>query len=145
MHKQGEIGSPLCKVSPVEGYIYRGVTKTDLSYSVKYEWLRSLQSIPEGTQSYSTKFFVCVPLSFCTNCTRNDHSYPQWVIVPIKESYQFTSLVCFFSSIYSCFEKGCRKRCTRQSRKVLGIVGGFEFTVLQRNLKKWDERPWTYV
>ena len=26
-----------------------------------------------------------------------------------------------------------------------GIVGGFEFTVLQRNLKKWHKRPWTYV
>ena len=26
-----------------------------------------------------------------------------------------------------------------------GIVGGFEFTVLQRNLKKWQERPWTCV
>ena len=26
-----------------------------------------------------------------------------------------------------------------------GIVGGFEFTVLQRNLEEWHERPWTYV
>ena len=26
-----------------------------------------------------------------------------------------------------------------------GIVSGFEFTVLQRNLKEWHERPWTYV
>ena len=26
-----------------------------------------------------------------------------------------------------------------------GIVGGFKFTVLQRNLKKSQERPWTYV
>ena len=26
-----------------------------------------------------------------------------------------------------------------------GILGGFEFTVLQRNLKEWQERPWTYV
>ena len=26
-----------------------------------------------------------------------------------------------------------------------GIVGGFEFTVPQRNLEKWQERPWTYV
>ena len=26
-----------------------------------------------------------------------------------------------------------------------GIVGGFEFTVSQRNLKEWQERPWTYV
>ena len=26
-----------------------------------------------------------------------------------------------------------------------GIVGCFEFTVLQRNVKEWHERPWTYV
>ena len=26
-----------------------------------------------------------------------------------------------------------------------GIVGGFEFTVLQRNLKEWHERPLKYV
>ena len=26
-----------------------------------------------------------------------------------------------------------------------GIVGGLEFTVVQRNLKEWHERPWTYV
>ena len=26
-----------------------------------------------------------------------------------------------------------------------GIVVGFEFTVLQRNLKEWQERPRTYV
>ena len=26
-----------------------------------------------------------------------------------------------------------------------GIVGGFEYTILQRNLKEWHERPWTYV
>ena len=26
-----------------------------------------------------------------------------------------------------------------------GIVGGFEFTVFQRNLKEWQERQCTYV
>ena len=26
-----------------------------------------------------------------------------------------------------------------------GIVGGFEFTFLQRNLKEWHLRPWTCV
>ena len=26
-----------------------------------------------------------------------------------------------------------------------GIVGGFELTVLQRNLGEWHERPWAYV
>ena len=25
------------------------------------------------------------------------------------------------------------------------VVGGFEFTLLQRNLKEWHERPWAYV
>ena len=31
----------------------------------------------------------------------------------------------------------------RQSLK--GIVGGFEFTVVQRNLKEGYDRPWIYV
>ena len=26
-----------------------------------------------------------------------------------------------------------------------GIMGGFEFTVLQRNLTEWHKRPWTCV
>ena len=26
-----------------------------------------------------------------------------------------------------------------------GIVGGFEFIVLQRNLREWEERPWIHV
>ena len=44
--------------------------------------------------------------------------------------------------VYSYFEKGCRKKCTRQSQKVLWVV---EFTFLHRNLKEWHLRPWTYV
>ena len=35
---------------------------------------------------------------------------------------------------YSYFKKGCRKKCTRQTRKALWVV--FEFTVLQRNLEE---------
>ena len=45
--------------------------------------------------------------------------------------------------------------CTQLFREMLsdkvhattpkGIVGGFECTVFQRNLKEWQERPWTYV
>ena len=46
------------------------------------------------------------------------------------------------------------KLYTAISRKVVakvhatipkGNVGDFEFTVLQRNLKEWYERPWTFV
>ena len=44
---------------------------------------------------------------------------------------------------YSFFEKGCQRKCTQQSWKVLWV--GFEFTVFQRNLKQWYERSWMYV
>ena len=33
-----------------------------------------------------------------------------------------------------------RERLSKSS-----IVAGFEFTLLQRNLKEWHERPWRYV
>ena len=100
MHKQGEIGSPLCKVLPVEDYIYRGETKTD-RYSVRYEWLQSLQSIPEGTQSYSTKFFSMRSVVFLHEL------HAQWLqlstmrnIVPLKSPSNSLLLFVFFSSIY---------------------------------------------
>ena len=46
-------------------------------------------------------------------------------------------------TIYSYFEKGCRKKCTRQTRKVLWVVLSslFSVCVFQRNLKEWQERP----
>ena len=45
--------------------------------------------------------------------------------------------------IYSYFEKRLLEKVHVTILK--GIVGGFEFTVLQRNLKEWRERPRTYV
>ena len=50
-------------------------------------------------------------------------------------------MLCYLG--YSYFEKGCRKKVRATIPK--GIVGGFEFTVVQRNLKEWHERPWEYV
>ena len=55
----------------------------------------------------------------------------------------FVMLRYCWLQIYSYFDQGCRKKCTRQSQK--GIVGGFEGTVLQRNLKEWYRKPQTYV
>ena len=49
----------------------------------------------------------------------------------------------FFIFIQLYFEKCFRKKVHATIPK--GIVGVFEFTVLQRNLKEWHERPWTYV
>ena len=45
-------------------------------------------------------------------------------------------------SISSYFEKVSEKVHATIPK---GIVGGFDFTVFQRNLKEWHERPWTYV
>ena len=42
----------------------------------------------------------------------------------------------------SYFEEGCQEVHATIPK---GAVGGFEFTVLQINLKEWHERPWTYV
>ena len=42
---------------------------------------------------------------------------------------------------YSYFEKGCRKKCMRQSRKVLWVVLRSMFFI--EILKEWHERPWT--
>ena len=58
-----------------------------------------------------------------------------------------SSFLCFcFVCLFvfnSYFEKGCRKKCTRQSRKVLWVV--LSSLLFQKNLKEWQERPWTYV
>ena len=43
--------------------------------------------------------------------------------------------------LYSYFEKGCRKKCTRQSREVLWVVLRSLFFI--EILKEWYERPWT--
>ena len=38
-----------------------------------------------------------------------------------------------------------RERLSNRMHEITpkGIVGGFEFTVFQRNLIEWQERPWT--
>ena len=40
-----------------------------------------------------------------------------------------------------------RERLSEKVRATIpiGIVGGFEYTILQRNLKEWHDKPWTYV
>ena len=40
--------------------------------------------------------------------------------------------------LYSYFEKGCRKKCTRQSRKVFWVVLSLLF--FKEILREWHER-----
>ena len=61
---------------------------------------------------------------------------------------QFPVTIAFFTFQipdigYSYFEE--RLLETMQATITKGIVAGSEFTVLQRDLKEWHERPWTYV
>ena len=59
-------------------------------------------------------------------------------IAPLQDVIQAYNLNCMFyaddSQVHSYFEKSCRRKCTRQSRKALWVA--FGFTVLQRNLKE---------
>ena len=62
-----------------------------------------------------------------------------------------TSLFTFSSLAYDLTHKLrdriqlLRERLSERATIPKGIVGGFEFAVLHRNLKEWHERPWTYV
>ena len=59
-----------------------------------------------------------------------------------KKRKTFLSLPCFRPCIQLFWERSSEK-VPAIIRKVLWVA--FEFTVLQRNLKEWHERPWTYV
>ncbi|CAH3166543.1 unnamed protein product [Porites evermanni] len=75
-------------------------------------------------------------------CTRYQETLlvdPFWEVSPSKvSSFVFYSVqqLCFAGSY---FERGCRIKCMQQYQKVLW------FTILQRDLKEWHERPWTCV
>ena len=45
--------------------------------------------------------------------------------------------------VYSYFEKGCWKKCTRQSRKALWVILSLLF--FKEIWKNWYERPWKCV
>ena len=65
------------------------------------------------------RLFICTPLESC---------------LCIKQK-----VTC----IYSYFEKGCRKRCMRQSWKALWVVLSSLF--FKEIWKNWYERPWKCV
>ena len=48
--------------------------------------------------------------------------------------------------MFTCIQLFREKLSEKVHTTILkGIVGGFEFTVLQRNLREWHERPWIHV
>ena len=70
----------------------------------------SIQSVPVSFGLWDTalKFLSPGPRSDVT-----DHLDWELLIILVRNKPQFT---------YSYFEKGCRKKCTRQSRKALWVV-----------------------
>ena len=77
---------------------------------------------------------------FLNSCLMIDSriSMKLWVAIDVSE--QVINSKNQNNTIYSYFEKGCRKKCTRQS-----CVGDFKCTVFQRNLKESYGRPLIYV
>ena len=94
-----------------------------------YLWLAenvSCDFFKSQSWSEETKFLSVLIRKFNVSCK------------PIHEMSPWMS--SFGANIYSYFEKGCRKKCTRQS-----CVGDFKCTVFQRNLKESYGRPLIYV
>ena len=71
---------------------------------------------------------LSVPHSYSYN--RTDKGLPEPCL------YMFLNT----SELYSYFEKGCRKKCTRQSWKALWVVLSSPF--FREIWKNWHERPW---
>ena len=52
-------------------------------------------------------------------------------ICPLKKKRTYICVNSYFEKVHATIPEG--------------TVGGFEFTVILRNLKELHERPWTYV
>ena len=57
--------------------------------------------------------------------------------------FVFVLLVCLFVCFYQLFRERLSEKVHATIPK--SIVGGFEFPIVPKNLKEWQEMPWTYV
>ena len=127
------------------------------SFGLGSGFARLYSLLYEGTRNPAPRKFFCWSFS-----TRG--AWPEGCTIPLQErpllssdvrhvlyvfrcgyicSIMITQAQCQF--VYSYFEKGYRKKCTRQSRKVLWVVC-FEFTSSSTIFEKMArERPWTYL
>ena len=78
-------------------------------------------------------------------CTRYQETLlvdPFWEVSPSKVS----SCFLFSATALLCLQLFWERLSDKVHATVpKGIVGGFEFTILQKDLKQWHERPWTCV
>ena len=53
----------------------------------------------------------------------------------------------FLFCLFVCFYQLFRERLSEKVHATIpkSIVGGFEFLVVPKNLKEWQERPWAYI
>ena len=74
--------------------------------------------------------------------------YTNVLYLPMPQpSMVFNHLVSFVTGQFAAFIYLFQERLSEKVHTTIpkGFVGGFEFTVLKRNLKEWHKRPWTYV
>ena len=72
------------------------------------------------------------------------HSFSLVHLVCIAQSPDVCMYVCMYVNLYlQLFRERLLEKVHATISK--SILGGFEFTVLQRNLREWHEWAWTYV
>ena len=103
---------------------------------------------------HQVHLFICEPTFDCTTIALSDHyTFPHrclsWrtgelMLCKCKlKLISFKKIVIMGFVIIQLFRERLSEKVHATIPK--GIVGGFEFTFLQRNLKEWHLRPWTYV
>ena len=90
---------------------------------------------------------ICsLPLAFVAKCCL--YSCPPSFKRKVNRGKGLSSFLCFcFICLFVCFYHLFRERLSEKVHATIpkGIVGGFEFPVVPKNLKEWQEMPWTYV
>ena len=123
---------------------------------IKRKWLSKNNSFTHHLISFVLKFNrltspTDTDSSNCENYGQNDeeivYNKPftngQGCLAPLFKELQFSLEIKADTWYIQLFRKRLSEKVHATIPK--GIVGGFEFTALQRSFKEWHERPWTYV
>ena len=116
-------------------YLFGGKPKRNRASKRKHSKFNvpiNIMQVPWNVLEMLLKFSSFLHFSKYHDCNRRT----ELLVLFFVFSEAILSLKLFISSSeYSCYEKGCRKKCTRQSRKVLWVVLSSLFSK-----EKWKNR-----
>ena len=102
------------------------------------------------TKSLATSTYMNFKLSFLqptfsggsSQSSRNPVCLPKSMVWTRSWERKSTTITVAYISFIQLFRERLSDKVHPTTAKC--IVGGLQFTVFQRNLKEWQERPWTY-